>query len=155
MKFNYQLSFNFEGKNNHNFSNNEIKSHFFLFFVQKSCCVFAQFKKLLYICGKIRTCGRTQQNCLILIVVCAQLESTCDVLSIVAPREAPYIISTREATRPVMLKNNGRKNQNQGYCRESWRIRWNRRPSSARPSKRVETCTRQGRESPQGNELSA
>ena len=31
--------------------------------------------------------------------------------------------------------------------RESWRIRWNRRPSSARPSKRVETCTRQGRES--------
>ena len=73
MKFNYQLSFNFEGKNNHNFSNNEIKSHFFLFSVQKSCCVFAQFKKLLYICGKIRTCGRTQQNCLILIVVCAQL----------------------------------------------------------------------------------
>ena len=110
MKFNYQLSFNFEGKNNHNFSNNEIKSHFFLFFVQKSCCVFAQFKKLLYICGKIRTCGRTQQNCLILIVVCAQLGSTCDVLSIVAPGEAPYIISTREATRPVMLKNNGRKN---------------------------------------------
>lgn len=86
MKFNYQLSFNFEGKNNHNFSNNEIKLHFFLFFVQKSCCVFAQFKKLLYICGKIRTCGRTQQNCLILIVVCAQLGSTCDVLSIVAPR---------------------------------------------------------------------
>ena len=64
MKFNYHLSFNFEGKNNHNFSNNEIKSHFFLFFVQKSCCVFAQFKKLLYICGKIRTCGRTQQNLL-------------------------------------------------------------------------------------------
>lgn len=86
MKFNYQLSFNFEGKNNHNFSNNEIKSHFFLFFVQKSCCVFAQFKKLLYICGKNRICGRTQQDCLILIVVCAQLGSTCDVLSIVAPR---------------------------------------------------------------------
>ena len=47
MKFNYQLSFNFEGKNNHNFSNNETKSSFFLVFVQKSCCAFAQFNFLL------------------------------------------------------------------------------------------------------------
>lgn len=50
MKFNYQLSFNFEGKNNHNFSNNEIKLHFFCFSCKKvavsshnskNCCIFA------------------------------------------------------------------------------------------------------------------
>ena len=37
-----------------------------------------------------------------------------------------------------MLKNNGRKNQNQGYCRESWRIRWNRRhdrPNVSKPAR--------------------
>lgn len=43
----FAITSKYRGKNNHNFSNNETKSHFFLFFVQKSCCVFAQFKKLL------------------------------------------------------------------------------------------------------------
>ena len=43
----FAIASKYRGKNNHNFSNNERKSHFFLFFVQKSCCVFAQFKKLL------------------------------------------------------------------------------------------------------------
>ncbi len=43
----------FDGKNNHNFSNKEIKSHFFLFFVQKSACAFAQFIFLLYFCAEV------------------------------------------------------------------------------------------------------
>lgn len=80
-----------------------------MFSVQKSCCVFAQFKKMLYICGKIRTCGRTQQNCLILIVVCAQLGSTCDVLSIVAPRRGSLYNKYTRSNQTRNAKNNGRK----------------------------------------------
>ena len=48
------------GKNNHNFLNNEKKKDFFLFFVQKTYCAFAQFKYLLYFCTEITVCGRTQ-----------------------------------------------------------------------------------------------
>lgn len=49
MKFNYQLSFNFEGKNNHNFSNNEIKSHFFCFSCKKVAVSSHNSKNVVYL----------------------------------------------------------------------------------------------------------
>ena len=74
------------GKNNHNFPNNEIKSSFFLFLVQKTCCAFAQFIFLLYICVENQICGRTQTTHLILIVVNAQHSDPP--ITIIGTREA-------------------------------------------------------------------
>ena len=55
MKFNYQLSFNFVGKNNHNFPNNEIKRDFFSFLP-----VFFSFSILFFgFCAKKQLCIRT------------------------------------------------------------------------------------------------
>ena len=86
MKFNYQLSFNFEGKNNHNFSNNEIKLHFFFVFREKKLLCLRTIQKIVvYLRQNSYLWSHTTEllntNC----GLCTA-GSTCDVLSIVAPR---------------------------------------------------------------------
>ena len=112
MKFNYQLSFNFEGKITIIFSNNEIKSHFFCFTCKKvavsshnskKCCIFAANSYLWS-----HTTELLNTNC----GLCTA-GSTCDVLSIVAPRRGSLYNKYTRGNQTRNAKNNGRKNQNQ------------------------------------------